>query len=309
MVNVNIGEGDEEPLVRFLLALTDERVRNESAPFDRPEIRVPNGHPGDQNTITCVTNADAVSQGCDSRIVERAVGRNGRTAEGLRPLGTFLGLPPLQSQRPGLVLALAFDEMSGLTAFDSSPSSSHASISGASWTAGKSGGGLQFDGINDMLTVADATSLDLTRMTLEAWVKPATVSGWRSLLVKEIGAGTTGDLVYALYANSDTVGGPGTFISANNFKHTDVGPTRLSVGQWAHVAATYDGTVLRLYVNGIQVAWFGVTGSIASSTSPLRIGGNTIWGEFFAGVMDDVRVYDRALTQADIQTDMNTPVQ
>ena len=45
-----------------------------------------------------------------------------------------------------------------------------------------------------------------------------------------------------------------------------------------------------------------------ASTGALRLGGNGIWGEWFAGLIDDVRVYNRALTAAEIQTDMNTPV-
>ena len=47
---------------------------------------------------------------------------------------------------------------------------------------------------------------------------------------------------------------------------------------------------------------------MAVSTGPLKLGGNAIWGEWFAGLMDDVRVYNRALTAAEIQTDMTSPV-
>jgi hypothetical protein len=51
-----------------------------------------------------------------------------------------------------------------------------------------------------------------------------------------------------------------------------------------------------------------IAGTISVSTGPLRIGGNSIWGEFFQGRIDDVRVYNRALTQGEIQSDMNTPL-
>jgi hypothetical protein len=51
------------------------------------------------------------------------------------------------------------------------------------------------------------------------------------------------------------------------------------------------------------------TGNIVNGTGPLRIGGNAPWGEYFAGQIDDVRVYNRALTPTEIQADMNTPVQ
>ena len=78
--------------------------------------------------------------------------------------------------------------------------------------------------------------------------------------------------------------------------------------QWTHLAATYDGTIQRFYVNGTQVAQRPLSGPIQVSSSPLRMGGNSIWGEFFQGRIDEVRVYNRALNATDIQTDMNRSV-
>ncbi len=65
---------------------------------------------------------------------------------------------------------------------------------------------------------------------------------------------------------------------------------------------------MRLYVNGTQVSSLAATGAIASSTNPLTIGSDPIYGQYFSGLIDDVRVYNTALTQAQIQTDMTTPV-
>ena len=65
---------------------------------------------------------------------------------------------------------------------------------------------------------------------------------------------------------------------------------------------------MRFYVNGTQVGQRAQTGAVLATTSPLRIGGNTIWGEHFAGDIDEVRIYNRALTAAEIQGDMNQPV-
>src|SRR5206468_4286688 len=63
----------------------------------------------------------------------------------------------------------------------------------------------------------------------------------------------------------------------------------------------------RTYVNGTQVASKSVTGSIVQTTDPLRIGGD--WsGEMFTGLVDNVRVYNTALTQAQLQADMTAPV-
>ena len=86
------------------------------------------------------------------------------------------------------------------------------------------------------------------------------------------------------------------------------GPSASPVGAWTHVALTYNGSQLRLYVNGVQVASGAASGAIQSSTSPLWIGGNQPYGEYFKGLIDDVRVYNRALTPAEIQTDMTTPL-
>ncbi|MHB8882842.1 MAG: cytochrome c peroxidase, partial [Thermodesulfovibrionales bacterium] len=73
-------------VVAFLKALTDERVRQEMAPFDHPQLFVPNGHPGDSVSLTCVAGGNA----CDSLLPIPAVGAGGRPAAGLPPLMPFL---------------------------------------------------------------------------------------------------------------------------------------------------------------------------------------------------------------------------
>ena len=82
----------------------------------------------------------------------------------------------------------------------------------------------------------------------------------------------------------------------------------LAIGVWTHLAATYDGVTMRFYVNGVQVGSRAQTGSMLVSTRALRIGGNSVWGEYLNGLVDDVRIYNRALSPAEIQTDMNTAV-
>jgi hypothetical protein len=63
-----------------------------------------------------------------------------------------------------------------------------------------------------------------------------------------------------------------------------------------------------LFVNGVAAGTTSIVGSISTSASPLRIGGNSFWGEFFEGRIDEVRVYNRPLSQSEIVADMNTPV-
>ncbi len=90
LADVGIHDGDESALVTFLLALTDERVRNAEAPFDHPQIFVPNGHSG--APLDCA-RTDGAPYACDDLLEIPAVGARGRTAEGLEPHGTFLDLP------------------------------------------------------------------------------------------------------------------------------------------------------------------------------------------------------------------------
>jgi hypothetical protein len=80
-------------------------------------------------------------------------------------------------------------------------------------------------------------------------------------------------------------------------------------GTWTHVAVTAGANTMRLYVNGTQVRSKAISGSLPATSGALRIGGNAVWSnEFFDGTLDDVRVYSRALSAAEIQADRNTPV-
>jgi len=104
---------ETDAVVAFLLSLTDERVRMEKAPFDHPQLFVPDGHPGDRNLITCIDNV-ALFQACDTVREIPLVGALGRQAAGLGPLPTFLGLEQLPLQ-VGLSESLASPQPVGTT--------------------------------------------------------------------------------------------------------------------------------------------------------------------------------------------------
>jgi fibronectin type 3 domain-containing protein len=208
----------------------------------------------------------------------------------------------------GLVAAYSFDEGSGTAVADLSGKGNGGTISGATWTGaggGKFGSALSFDGVNDWVTVADANTLDLTTgMTLEAWVNPSALgTSWRTAVFKE----TTNYYAYALYGNTGTTRPSGNLLVAGT-DFDQRGSAALPVNAWSHIAATYDGASLRLYVNGTQVGTQAASGSISASTGVLRMGGNNIWAEWFQGLIDEVRVYNRALSATEIQTDMATSV-
>jgi len=120
---------------------------------------------------------------------------------------------------------------------------------------------------------------------------------WRDVIYK-------GNDNYYLEADS-TSGKPaigGTFASPL------LGTGALTANTWVHLAGTYDGATLRLYLNGVQVNSRAETGPIATSTNPLHIGGDSIYGQYFQGRIDEVRIYNRALSAPEIQRDINTPI-
>ncbi|NRQ31395.1 PKD domain-containing protein [Nonomuraea sp. NN258] len=205
---------------------------------------------------------------------------------------------------PGLVAGYAMDEGAGTSVGDASGLGNTGTTTATTWTAtGKYGSALSFNGSSSWVTVPDAASLRLTNgMTVEAWVRPSTVTSWRTVVMKQHASG----LAYVLLAGSDS-NRPHTAIHTTS--DADIGGTAsLPLNTWSHLATTYDGTTLRLYVNGTQVAQRTAGGPIRTDNGVLRIGGNSLWGEYFAGQIDEVRVYDKALTATQIQTDMNTPV-
>jgi glucose/arabinose dehydrogenase/PKD repeat protein len=203
-----------------------------------------------------------------------------------------------------LMAAYGFNEGSGASVYDASGNGHTGTISGATWSPqGKFGPALAFNGLNNWVTVNPSSLLELTTgMTLEAWVFPTTTTGTRDILLKE---GATVD-IYNLYARNWR-GRPESNAFVDGVNRVAEGPV-LPANVWTHVAGTYDGTTLRLYLNGVEAASTAVRGPIAPSTGPVRIGGNSIWGEYFQGSIDELRIYDRALTPVEIQTDMHTPI-
>jgi chitodextrinase len=215
------------------------------------------------------------------------------------------GTTPAAPPATGLVAAYAFAEGSGTTVTDFSGNGNTGTISGATWTTqGKYGNALSFDGVNDLVVINGSASLNVSSaMTLEAWIYPAaSQSGWRTILQKQVDA---------YFLNASHSGGPlrpaggATINSSVRY----VGASSASpVNTWTHVALTFNGSTLQLYVNGSPVASQSTSGTIQTTSNALRIGGNVPYGEYFNGRIDEVRVYNRALTQAEIQADMNTPM-
>lgn len=203
----------------------------------------------------------------------------------------------------GLVGAWSFSEGGGSTAGDASGLVNNGTLTAAGWSAtGKFGSALILSGGNGSLGVPDAASLDLTSgMTIEGWVKPTSApSGWTALAHKDVDR-------YYLMASSSSGNAPAAGGTFTNGGDTVFGTTALAVGVWTHLATTFDGSQMKLYVDGALVATKARASTLTTSTGLLQIG-NDSYGEMFPGAIDEVRIYNRALTQAEIQSDMSRPV-
>jgi Concanavalin A-like lectin/glucanases superfamily len=171
-------------------------------------------------------------------------------------------------------------------------------------TGGRYGRALSFNGTNSIVQIANSQALNTGQaLTIEAWVRPSALSSWNTVLMKE----GTDQIGYGLYAQNDG-GRPAGYVNVGFGDNGTSGTTGLAANAWSHLALTYDGNSMKLYVNGQLVSSQQLTGALMSTTGGLSIGGNTMWGEYFNGLIDEVRIYSRALTATEIQTDMNTPV-
>ncbi|MEZ0071726.1 LamG-like jellyroll fold domain-containing protein [Planotetraspora sp. GP83] len=226
---------------------------------------------------------------------------------------------PTQTGVPGLVAAYGMNEGTGTAVADVSGTGNAGTASAATWATGKYGQALSFNGTSSTVTVSDAASLRITgKLTLEAWVNPTTLGATRPALVKEAASGPA----YGLHAGLKTCTAapfmcaimptytyvPSSQVKIGGTGYSATGTTALPTGSWSHIASVYDGTTVKTYVNGSPVATTSVSGANDTSTSPLRIGADTVAGTYFSGLIDEVRVYNIALTQAQVQSDMTTPV-
>jgi RHS repeat-associated protein len=201
-----------------------------------------------------------------------------------------------------LVVSYNFDEGTGTGLADRSGNGNFGSISGATWVAGQSGHGqaLSFDGVDDKVTIPDSQTVRVgDSFTFEAWLKPSSLPANTSLYFW--GSGPNGPSAY-LYNAKETLrkGGVGDLAASTG---------SLSVNQWAHVAFTKNGATTKLYIDGQDVTGTVSNQTMAAVATGFTLGSNGTYNDkFFPGLIDDVRIYNRALGASEILDDRNTPV-
>ena len=147
------------------------------------------------------------------------------------------------------------------------------------------------------MTVLDSNSLDLSgSFTLSAWVNPASMfTDFRSIIAKND--------QYYLYASSTGFCGDGTPFGYGEIRPvvTVCQPTSLPANTWIYLTLTYNGSKLTLYRNGVAVSTVNASGTLPATTQTLQLGASQ-FGEYFKGLIDEVRIYKTALSDTEIQT-------
>lgn len=183
----------------------------------------------------------------------------------------------------GLVAHYAFDG----NALDTSPARNNGIIDGATFSQdrhGRANSAITFDGINDRVLVSQDRFAAGGSVSVSFWVKTEDFAGARIFM-------SCSD--FALYSS---VGGIGMWLA---LPKTNEVRGNIASGAWNHFVGTYDGATIRAYVNGQTIAALPQPGPFVGLGRPLTFGFYD--KSYWTGSLDDVRIYDRALTQDEVR--------
>ncbi len=227
-------------------------------------------------------------------------------------IGGFFGggaTIPTDTMTRGLVGNWSMDEGFGSTAYDATTYQNNGSLGGGTaanmpqWTQGKVGGALSFDGVNDYVDAGNGASLNALAdtMTIEAWIKPNSIIPTYPAFIQKYSVGDG----WILTAVSTINGGKTLFLIDGTSIYRYSGNNALTVGSWTHVVYIKDGSNLHCYINGAlsDGTSSGDPSALGTNTQNLKIGtGQT---GYFDGTIDDVRIYNRALSASEIRYHYN----
>jgi hypothetical protein len=213
--------------------------------------------------------------------------------------------PDTGSARAGPLAWWKFDETNGTRVANAAGTQFHGLVQGPPrWTGGGDGhrGVLEFDGDETWVDCPDSARLELRdRLSVSAWFKvrssdPASQTllakgeAWRLQRLAD-----KGTIEFALV-------GPQTKGASKGKLPTVVSKRTVADEQWHHVAGTYDGERIVLYLDGVEEGAVTASGPVAVNTAPVTIGENAVTrGRFFNGWLDDARLYDRGLSAGEIR--------
>jgi hypothetical protein len=206
---------------------------------------------------------------------------------------------PLDYGDPSLVGYWTFDEGAGAIAYDYSGNNATGSWSGTAtgtsgyYSPGKIGSWSgAFDGSSTYISLP---TMGLSNVTMSAWFQPQTIPGSYQTIVSL--EGSVG------YFRFDQLGS-NIFLYWNDAGgNHDIGTYTITPGQWYYILASKNGNSLTYYINGAANTSNSINGVIGTSSFGNKIGARSTTGAnyYFSGLIDDVRVYNRALSAAEIQ--------
>jgi len=192
-----------------------------------------------------------------------------------------------------------FDEDNDDTARDLSGNGNDGEIIGAKWEDGKIGKAFRFDGGNSVIQVPHSNELSLEEFTAMAWIKLEAAGNWQYILCKTPPAPPPWVRNYSIQVwTGDTF--LGGFDGVNGAWTGILGATRVTDGEWHHVASTYDKKVLKVYVDGVVDGQMSISVDRVTNTDMITIGTNAI-NQGVTGLVDEVAVFSVALAEEDIK--------
>jgi hypothetical protein len=199
----------------------------------------------------------------------------------------------------GLVGYWSFYEGIGLKTLDLSGNGNDGIISGAVWFEGRCGKALQFDGIDDYVNCGSGAALNISgEGAFAAWIKidnPEQSDSMKIMSSKNASDATVGyELEYNPGLNYLSISGGGSNVGSAQNVDLDT--------SWHHVVAVIKGTTAELYLDSYNRTTDTTVGPLVSSGYPLQIGRQSLGGDYFKGLIDEVRVYNRALSEDEVST-------
>lgn len=169
--------------------------------------------------------------------------------------------------------------------------------------------GLNFDGVNDNITVPVQPALNISSaITIEAWIYPIKTiysTPVQDVLSKSSSSNNNGYVFPRTtddWINLEFI----IYVNGSGWKMLRVPYGTSKRKQWNHVAATYDGYVMRIYINAVQVGEYAFAGAILTNNNPLTLGQQPGFdNEYYSGSVDDIRLWNRALSQCEIAARKN----
>ena len=215
-------------------------------------------------------------------------------------IGLFFFYANLFAQS-GLIASFPFNG----NANDESGNGIDGTVNGATLTTDRfenANSAYSFDGVDDDIKAAHNSLLNITeQISLAAWIFP-TAQKTQTIIRK--GPETSSPYGLSLSGSGDIV-----FSLNPNSQFTQARKTGYTQNEWAFVVGTYDGTMMKLFVNGQLETSVSISGSLTTNSSPLQIGTRlNLAADTFSGKLDDLRVFSKALSETKIQSLFNENV-